>query len=134
MSATPAIETAGLVKSYGDHAVLRGVDLSVPSGTVVALLGSNGAGKTTAVQVGAPIRGERLNASRFGVVGSEGHTDLAPWQPCVVTHDGRDLDSGVLHESGQLRDLCCRRSRRDLVGSYEKRVVGQLVERAFESL
>ena len=51
MSATPAIETAGLVKSYGDHAVLRGVDLSVPSGTVVALLGSNGAGKTTAVRI-----------------------------------------------------------------------------------
>jgi ABC-2 type transport system ATP-binding protein len=48
---TPAIEIAGLTKSYGDHAVLGGVDLSVPSGTVFALLGANGAGKTTAVKI-----------------------------------------------------------------------------------
>jgi ABC-2 type transport system ATP-binding protein len=40
-----------LTKSYGDEAVLRGVDLRVPAGTIVALLGSNGAGKTTAVRI-----------------------------------------------------------------------------------
>ncbi|SOD98671.1 ABC transporter ATP-binding protein [Blastococcus haudaquaticus] len=51
MTTTPAIQIAGLTKSYGDHAVLRGVDLSVPSGTIFALLGSNGAGKTTAVKI-----------------------------------------------------------------------------------
>jgi len=51
MSPTPAIEIAGLTKSYGDHAVLRGVDLCVPSGSIYALLGSNGAGKTTAVRI-----------------------------------------------------------------------------------
>ena len=51
MTTTHAIEIDGLTKSYGDHAVLRGVDLSVPSGTIVALLGSNGAGKTTAVKI-----------------------------------------------------------------------------------
>ena len=46
-----AIETAGLTKSYGDQAVLLGVDLSVPRGTIFALLGSNGAGKTTVVKI-----------------------------------------------------------------------------------
>jgi ABC-2 type transport system ATP-binding protein len=51
MTSTPAIEITGLTKSYGDQAVLRGVDLCVPSGTVFALLGSNGAGKTTAVRI-----------------------------------------------------------------------------------
>ena len=51
MTTTPAIEIAGLTKSYGDHAVLRGVDLSVPAGTIFALLGSNGAGKTTVVKI-----------------------------------------------------------------------------------
>ena len=51
MTSIPAIEIAGLTKSYGDHAVLRGMDLSVPSGTIYALLGSNGAGKTTAVRI-----------------------------------------------------------------------------------
>jgi ABC-2 type transport system ATP-binding protein len=51
MTMTAAIEIAGLTKSYGDHAVLRGVDLRVPSGTIFALLGSNGAGKTTVVKI-----------------------------------------------------------------------------------
>jgi ABC-2 type transport system ATP-binding protein len=51
MTTTPAIEIAGLRKSYGDQVVLAGVDLSVPAGTIVALLGSNGAGKTTAVRI-----------------------------------------------------------------------------------
>ncbi len=51
MTTTPGIETAGLTKSFGDQAVLRGVDLSVPAGTIFALLGSNGAGKTTVVRI-----------------------------------------------------------------------------------
>ncbi|GAB3687179.1 ABC transporter ATP-binding protein [Angustibacter aerolatus] len=51
MTTTPALETIGLTKSYGDRAVLRGVDLSAPPGSVLALLGSNGAGKTTIVRI-----------------------------------------------------------------------------------
>ena len=51
MTTTSAIEIAGLTKSFGDHAVLRGVDLSVPAGGIFALLGSNGAGKTTMVRI-----------------------------------------------------------------------------------
>ena len=51
MTTTAAIELAGLTKSYGDTAVLEGVDLSIPSGTILALLGSNGSGKTTTVKI-----------------------------------------------------------------------------------
>ena len=47
----PAIEVVGLTKSYGDHTVLNGVDLTVGEGTVYALLGPNGAGKTTVVNI-----------------------------------------------------------------------------------
>ena len=46
-----AVEVVGLTKAYGDNDVLRGVDLTVPAGTVLALLGSNGAGKTTLVRI-----------------------------------------------------------------------------------
>src|SRR4051794_15819920 len=56
MTATqPAIEVAGLTKSYGDDTVLNGVDLTVPEGTVYALLGPNGAGKTTIVNILATL-------------------------------------------------------------------------------
>jgi len=47
----PAIRVRNLTKSYGDVRVLNGVDLDVERGTIVALLGSNGAGKTTAVRI-----------------------------------------------------------------------------------
>lgn len=45
-----AITVNGLCKSYGAHAVLKGVNLSVRSGEIFALLGVNGAGKTTALE------------------------------------------------------------------------------------
>jgi len=51
----PAVEVHGLVKRYGDVAVLDGVDLSVARGTVFALLGPNGAGKTTTVNILATL-------------------------------------------------------------------------------
>ncbi len=46
----PAIELQGIIKSYGRKAVLTGVDLSVPKGSVVGLLGTNGSGKTTLIK------------------------------------------------------------------------------------
>ncbi|MFF4989032.1 ABC transporter ATP-binding protein [Streptosporangium saharense] len=48
---TPAIQVRDLHKSYKDLHVLRGVDFEVARGGVFALLGSNGAGKTTAVRI-----------------------------------------------------------------------------------
>ncbi|WP_326567636.1 ATP-binding cassette domain-containing protein [Amycolatopsis rhabdoformis] len=47
----PAIAATGLRKSYGDHVVLDGLDLTVAEGSVFSLLGANGAGKTTAVKI-----------------------------------------------------------------------------------
>ena len=47
----PAIEVRGLIKSYKKVHVLRGVDFEVERGSIVALLGSNGAGKTTVIKL-----------------------------------------------------------------------------------
>ncbi|MEE4450823.1 ATP-binding cassette domain-containing protein [Novosphingobium resinovorum] len=43
----PPIMTEKLAVTYGDHRVLDGLSLSVPAGSVTALLGGNGAGKST---------------------------------------------------------------------------------------
>ena len=46
-----AIVVRDLEKSFGDLDVLRGVEFTVERGTIFALLGSNGAGKTTVVRI-----------------------------------------------------------------------------------
>lgn len=45
----PAIELAGVVKSFGRERVLDGVDLTVPAGAITVLLGPSGAGKTVTI-------------------------------------------------------------------------------------
>jgi ABC-2 type transport system ATP-binding protein len=47
----PAIHVQGMEKSYKEVKALRGVDLDVARGSIFALLGSNGAGKTTVVNI-----------------------------------------------------------------------------------
>ena len=47
----PVIQVQGLQKSYKEREVLRGVDFDVERGSIFALLGSNGAGKTTVVKI-----------------------------------------------------------------------------------
>jgi ABC-2 type transport system ATP-binding protein len=51
MTTEAAIHVQGLEKSYKKLEVLRGVDFDVARGSIFALLGSNGAGKTTIVKI-----------------------------------------------------------------------------------
>ncbi|MBD2870797.1 ABC transporter ATP-binding protein [Paenibacillus arenilitoris] len=48
---TKSIQVKGLQKSYKQLQVLKGVDFEVEKGSIFALLGSNGAGKTTVVKI-----------------------------------------------------------------------------------
>ena len=47
----PAIRVQSIEKSYKELHVLRGVNFDVAPGSIFALLGSNGAGKTTMVRI-----------------------------------------------------------------------------------
>lgn len=48
---TPALVVSGLRKSFGRHRVLDGVDLTVSAGSVIAVLGPSGGGKTTLLRI-----------------------------------------------------------------------------------
>ena len=48
---TFAVQVTDLKKSYGDNEVLKGINITIPRGTMLALLGPNGAGKTTTVRI-----------------------------------------------------------------------------------
>jgi ABC-2 type transport system ATP-binding protein len=66
-----SVVAAGLGKRYGDQWALRDFDLAVPSGSVLGLLGHNGAGKTTAIRIlttlAAPTEGS-ASVAGFDVV------------------------------------------------------------------
>jgi ABC-2 type transport system ATP-binding protein len=50
-SASSTIHIRDLHKSFGKTHVLRGIDLEVPEGAIYALMGTNGAGKTTMIKL-----------------------------------------------------------------------------------
>jgi ABC-2 type transport system ATP-binding protein len=55
VSTQPAVRVQGLEKSFKELHVLRGVEFEVERGSIFALLGSNGAGKTTVVRILATL-------------------------------------------------------------------------------
>ena len=61
----PLLEVRGLVAGYGGTEVLRGIDLDVATGEIVAVLGSNGVGKTTLNMVLSGILRARSGSVRF---------------------------------------------------------------------
>ena len=69
----PAIGVTGLRKSFGDHVVLDGIDLTVAEGTIFSLLGPNGAGKTTAVNILSTLI--HADAGQIRVAGHDLATD-----------------------------------------------------------
>jgi ABC-2 type transport system ATP-binding protein len=71
----PAIHVQGLRKSYGALDVLRGVDFDVARGSIFALLGSNGAGKTTVVKILSTLL--KADSGTAGVAGFDVATQAA---------------------------------------------------------
>jgi heme exporter protein A len=63
----PAIELRGLVRRFGERAVLREVSVSVPAGATLAVLGRNGAGKSTLLRILATLL--RPHAGEVRVLG-----------------------------------------------------------------
>jgi len=71
MAATPLLEIHELRAGYGDTEVLRGIDLAVATGEIVAVLGSNGVGKSTLNRTISGIVRARAGAIRFDGVAIE---------------------------------------------------------------
>jgi cystine transport system ATP-binding protein len=62
-----AIEAKGLTKAFGETPVLRGVDLTVAAGEVVAVIGPSGSGKSTLLRGLAGL--ERFDAGSLAIAG-----------------------------------------------------------------
>lgn len=120
------IELDHLSKSYDGVAALREVSLTVPTGSVLGLLGHNGAGKTTTVQILStlipPTSGRALVAG-FDVVGQAAQVRRS----IGVTGQSACLDDMLTGREnlvlfGQMRGLRRRAARRradELIGEFE---------------
>lgn len=65
--AVPAVSLEGVRKAFGNHQVLRGVDLEVAAGEVLVLIGRSGSGKSTLVRCLAGLT--RIDAGKIEVDG-----------------------------------------------------------------
>ena len=74
--ADPAIETSGLAKSYGTVPAVRGLDLRIETNTMFALVGPDGAGKTTTIRLLCGIL--RPSAGSVRILGHDLDREL-PW-------------------------------------------------------
>ena len=64
-----AIELTGLLRSFGEHKALRGVDLTLRKGEFLGLLGPNGAGKTTTLRMVSCV--DRPDSGKIRVLGHD---------------------------------------------------------------
>src|SRR4051794_41503809 len=91
-AAVPAVHISGVTRDFGDVHAVRGLDLTLQQGEVVAFLGPNGAGKTTTIDM-------VLGLSR-PTTGSVEVLGLPPRQAI-----SRGLVSAVMQTGGLLQEL-----------------------------
>jgi ABC-2 type transport system ATP-binding protein len=96
------VTVRGLRKSYGGRTVVDGLDLDVPAGEIVGLIGANGAGKTTTVECVQGLR--KPDAGRLTVLGLDPVTQAEQLRPLV----GSQLQDSALPDRlrvGEALDL-----------------------------
>ena len=107
-----------LVKSFGDVRAVRGVDLTVGQGEIVAFLGPNGAGKTTTIDMILGLA--EPDAGSVTVFGRSPRAAIA-----------QGFVSAVLQTGGLLKDITVRETL-ELTASLfaDTRPVDEVLERA----
>src|SRR3954451_12108564 len=93
--AVPAVTLAGVTKAFGDVQAVRGIDLELQQGEIVAFLGPNGAGKTTTIDMMLGL--SRPSTGEVAVLGMEPRQAIA-----------RGLVSAVMQTGGLIKDLTVR--------------------------
>ena len=94
MTTNPAVSISSLTKSYGSKQVLRGLDLKVPTGGVLALLAPNGAGKTTTVEILQGLR--RRDGGSVTVLGEDPQRSSRAWRARIGVVSQASTDMGDL--------------------------------------
>lgn len=94
-----AIEVTGLVKRYGDFEAVKGIDLHVKKGEILAFLGPNGAGKTTTIEILEGFRSR--NSGSVQVLGQDPANAPLAWKERIgiVLQESEPVPELTAHES-----------------------------------
>jgi branched-chain amino acid transport system ATP-binding protein len=118
---TRLLDVADLTAGYGMFTVLHGVSFHVDEGEIVALLGSNGAGKTTCMRCLSGLLAPRSGAIRFG---TEGDAVAKPYQlvarGLVCVPEGRQLFPALSVRDNLLVGAATPRARRGRDATLER--------------
>ena len=117
----PAVDVAGLTKSFGAARALDGLDLQVATGEVHGFLGPNGSGKSTTIRILLGLL--RADGGRVRLLGGD------PWHEAVALHRRLayvpgDVDLWPNLTGGEVIDLLGR-----LRGGIERRRRDEVLER-----
>ena len=110
------LEASAVTASYGSITALNGVELTVPDGAIVSLLGANGAGKTTLLE--GIMGGEGMTLS--GSISFEGKelvglsTEEVVAAGIALVPEGRQLFSELTVEENLMMGAYLRRDRADI--------------------
>ena len=116
------VQAHGLGKRYGELWALSDVDLAVPRGTVLGLLGHNGAGKTTAIRILTTL-----------ALPTTGHANVAGMD--VVEHPERVRERiGLAGQYATVDGLLTGRANLEMVGRLYHLTRSRASERAAELL
>src|ERR1700683_3218966 len=116
MSEPDVVSVRGLRKSYRGRVVVDGLDLDVPAGEIVGLIGANGAGKTTTVECVQGLR--RPDAGTLRVLGYDPVTEAGQLRPRV----GSQLQDSALPDRLRVAEAI------DLFSTARARDGGELLE------
>lgn len=118
METVPAIQLTGLTKKFGDVEAVRGIDLTIDQGEIVAFLGPNGAGKTSTLDI-------VLGLSKP----TSGSANVLGFKPREAI--SRGLVSAVMQTGGLLKDLTVSETVRYTASLFaDTRPVDEVLERA----
>ncbi|MDX6373378.1 MAG: type transport system ATP-binding protein [Nocardioidaceae bacterium] len=117
-SPVPAVSLSGVTKAFGDVRAVRGIDLELEQGEIVAFLGPNGAGKTTTIDMMLGL--SRPTTGEVSVLGMEPRQAIA-----------RGLVSAVMQTGGLIKDLSVRETVEYTASLFaDSRPVDEVLENA----
>ncbi len=108
-AAIPAVEMSKVVKTYGQMHALKGIDMTIEAGEVVAFLGPNGAGKSTAIAL--------MLGLRTPTIGSVSLFGRSSRQPGNRRHIGAMLQESGVPDNLTVRELI------ELFGRFHNRAM-----------